>query len=78
MFEVTAAHFNAAEQTFVPLMALIDGIIDDTLLQTRPLGNQVSAFELNQVKYWSVWSLDRRIENALGHLKVVKTGENWG
>jgi len=31
MFEVMAAHFHAAKQTFVPL---IDSIIDDTLLQT--------------------------------------------
>jgi len=39
MFEVTATHFHAATQTFAPL---IDSIIDDTLLQTRPLGNQAS------------------------------------
>jgi len=31
MFEVTAAHFHAATQTFAPL---IDRIIDDTLLQS--------------------------------------------
>ena len=30
-FQVTAAHFHAATQTFVPL---IDSIIDDTLLQS--------------------------------------------
>jgi len=32
MFEVTAAHFHAAKQTFAPL---IDSIIDDTLLQVH-------------------------------------------
>jgi len=37
MFAVTTAHFHAAMQTFAPL---IGSIIDDTLLQTRPLGNQ--------------------------------------
>ena len=39
MFEVTAARFHAAMQTFAPL---IDSVVDDTLLQTGPLGNQTS------------------------------------
>jgi len=39
MFEVTAARFHAVTQTFSPL---IDSVVDDTLLQTGPLGNQTS------------------------------------
>jgi len=39
MFEVTAARFHAVTQMFAPL---IDSVVDDTLLQTRPLGNQTS------------------------------------
>ena len=39
MFEVTAARFYAVTQTFAPL---IDSVVDDTLLQTGPLGNQTS------------------------------------
>ena len=39
MFEVTAARFHAVTQTFAPL---IDSLVDDTLLQTGPLGNQTS------------------------------------
>ena len=39
MFEVTAARFHAVMQTFAPL---IDSAVDDTLLQTGPLGNQTS------------------------------------
>ena len=39
MFEVTAARFHAVTQTFAPL---IDSVVDDTLLQTGPLGNQTS------------------------------------
>jgi len=39
MLEVTAARFHAVTQTFVPL---IDSAVDDTLLQTGPLGNQTS------------------------------------
>ena len=39
MFEVTPARFHAVTQTFAPL---IDSIVDDTLLQTGPLGNQTS------------------------------------
>ena len=39
MFEVTAAPFHAITQTFAPLF---DSVVDDTLLQTRPLGNQTS------------------------------------
>ena len=39
MFEVTAARFHAAMQTFAPL---IDSVVDDTLLQTGPLGYQTS------------------------------------
>ena len=39
MFEVTAARFHAVTQTFAPL---IDSVVDDTLLQTGPLGDQTS------------------------------------
>ena len=39
MFEVMAARFHAVTQTFAPL---IDRVVDDTLLQTGPLGNQTS------------------------------------
>ena len=39
MFEVTAARFHAVTQTFAPL---IDSVVDDTLLQTGPLGYQTS------------------------------------
>jgi len=41
MFEVTAARFHTVglTQTFAPL---IDSVVDDTLLQTGPLGNQMS------------------------------------
>jgi len=39
MFEVTAAGFHAVTQMFVPL---INSVVDDTLLQTGPLGNQTS------------------------------------
>ena len=39
MFEVAAARFHAVTQTFAPL---IDSVVDDTLLQSRPLGNQTS------------------------------------
>ena len=39
MFEVTVARFHAVTQTFAPL---IDSVVDDTLLQTRPLGYQTS------------------------------------
>jgi len=39
MFEVTAARFHAVTQRFAPL---IDSVVDDTLLQTGPLGNQTS------------------------------------
>ena len=41
MFEVMAARFHAVglTQTFAPL---IDSVVDDTLLQTGPLGNQTS------------------------------------
>ena len=39
MFEVTAARFHAVIKTFAPL---IDSVVDDTLLQTGPLGNQTS------------------------------------
>ena len=39
MIEVTAARFHAVTQMFVPL---IDSVVDDTLLQTGPLGNQTS------------------------------------
>ena len=39
MFEVTAALFHAVTQTFAPL---IDIVVDATLLQTGPLGNQTS------------------------------------
>jgi len=39
MFEVTAARFHAVTQMFAPL---IDSVVDDTLLQTGPLGNQTS------------------------------------
>ena len=39
MFEVTAARFHAVMQTFA---SLIDSVVDDTLLQTGPLGNQTS------------------------------------
>ena len=39
MFEVTAARFHAVTQTFAPL---IDSVVDDTLLQTGPFGNQTS------------------------------------
>ena len=34
-----AARFHAVTQTFAPL---IDSVVDDTLLQTGPLGNQMS------------------------------------
>jgi len=34
MFEVTATRFHSATKTFVPL---IISVVDDTLLQTRPL-----------------------------------------
>ena len=34
MFEVTATRFHAARPTFAPL---INSVVDDTLLQTRPL-----------------------------------------
>jgi len=37
MFEVTAARFHTITQTFA---SLIDSVVDDTLLQTKPLGNQ--------------------------------------
>ena len=39
MFEVTAARFHAVTQMFAPL---IDSVVDDTLPQTGPLGNQTS------------------------------------
>ena len=39
MFEVTAARFHAVTQTFAPL---IDSVVDNTLMQTGPLGNQTS------------------------------------
>jgi len=39
MSEVTPARFHAVTQTFAPL---IDSIVDDTLLQTGPLGYQTS------------------------------------
>jgi len=39
MFEVTVARFHAVMQMFAPL---IDSVVDDTLLQTGPLGNQTS------------------------------------
>ena len=39
MFEVTPARFHAVMQTFAPL---IDSVVDDTLLQTGPLGYQTS------------------------------------
>ena len=39
MFEVTAARFHAVTQMFA---LLIDSAVDDTLLQTGPLGNQTS------------------------------------
>jgi len=39
IFEVTAAHFHAVTQTFA---LLIDSIVDDTLLQSGPLGDQTS------------------------------------
>ena len=39
MFEVMAARFHVVTQTFAPL---IDSAVDDTLLQTGPLGNQTS------------------------------------
>ena len=41
MFEVTAARFHAVTQTFAPLIDS-DSVVDDTLLQTGPLGNQTS------------------------------------
>ena len=37
MFEVMPARFHAVTQTFAPL---IDSVVDDTLLQTGPLGYQ--------------------------------------
>jgi len=39
MFEVMVARFHAVTQTFAPR---IDSVVDDTLLQTGPLGNQTS------------------------------------
>ena len=39
MFEVTVARFHAVTQTFAPL---IDSVVDNTLMQTGPLGNQTS------------------------------------
>ena len=47
MFEVTAARFHAVTQTFAPL---IDSAIDDTLLQTGPLGNQAGALKMREWK----------------------------
>jgi len=37
MLEVTAARFHAVTQTFA---LLIDSVVDNTLMQTGPLGNQ--------------------------------------
>ena len=42
MFEVTAVRFHAVTQTFAPLIDSVDCVVDDTLLQTGPLGNQTS------------------------------------
>ena len=56
MFEVTAARFYAVTQTFAPL---IDSIVDNTLLQTRPLGNQTS-LQIVQVS-------DRRLVHSILH-----------
>ena len=56
MFEVTAYRFHAVTQTFVPL---IDSVVDDTLLQTRPLGNQTS-LQIVQVS-------DRRLVHLILH-----------
>ena len=42
MFEVTAARFDAVTQTLAPLIDSVDCVVDDTLLQTGPLGNQTS------------------------------------
>ena len=40
MFEVTATRFHSATKTFAPL---INSVVDDALLQTRPLAKVFSA-----------------------------------
>ena len=56
IFEVTAGRFHAVTQTFAPL---IDSVVDDTLLQTGPLGNQTS-LQIVQVS-------DRRLVYSILH-----------
>jgi len=56
MFEVTAARFHAVTQTFA---SLIDNVVDDTLLQTRPISNQTS-LQIVQVS-------DRRFVHSILH-----------
>jgi len=57
MLEVTAARFHAVMQTFAPL---IDSVVDDTLLQTGPLGINQTSLQIVQVS-------DRRLVYSIMH-----------